>query len=202
MKKLEERDASVLTLRPLSSNDWPSIVKLFGDKGACGGCWCMSWRVPKHGRLWEESKGAKNRRALRMLVQRGDVHAVMAFDGDSPVGWCTYGPRESFPYIARVRGLAREDAEGVWSVVCFYLRAAWRRSGLGTCLLQQAARDAFRLGARQVEGFPAVPWDRNVPMPAAFAWTGVPQLFERSGFRHLRREEGLRPIFVRDAIEG
>ena len=202
MNTQQEPDGPVLTIRAISPGDWPSIVKLFGDKGACGGCWCMSWRVPTHGKQWEECKGAKNRRALRTLVQRGEVHAVMAFAGDEPVAWCTYGPRESFAYIPRVRALAREDTAGVWSVVCFYLRPAWRRSGVGTCLLQEAVRDAFRLGARQVEGFPAVPWDRNVAMPAAFAWTGVPALFERSGFRKLRRPKSSRPIFVRDARDG
>jgi GNAT superfamily N-acetyltransferase len=191
--------AKGMTIRTIDPSDWPAITALFGAKGACGGCWCMSWRVERHGKTWEEAKGEKNRRALQVLVKRGEVHAVMAFDGETPVAWCTYGPRESFPYIARVKALARPGVQGVWSVVCFYIPPAWRRTGLGTKLLAAATKDALRLGAREVEGFPAVPWDPRVPMPAAFAWTGVPQLFVANGFKKLRKAAGSRPIYVRTA---
>ena len=60
-----------LDIRPLAPGDWPIIVKLFGDNGACGGCWCMWPRVPRGGKLWDDLKGAKNRDCFRRLVRAG-----------------------------------------------------------------------------------------------------------------------------------
>jgi hypothetical protein len=51
-------------VRELASSDWPVIEGLFGSKGACGGCWCMWWRVPQGGQWWEAAKGEPNRRAF------------------------------------------------------------------------------------------------------------------------------------------
>jgi len=51
-----------------------------GEKGACGGCWCMCWRVPRRA-LWDQVKGRKNRENLRPLVTAGKVHAVIAYTG-------------------------------------------------------------------------------------------------------------------------
>ena len=59
---------SSIEVRTLKADDWPVIRRLFGDNGACGGCWCMWWRVPRGGKLWEEAKGGKNPRPGRVLT--------------------------------------------------------------------------------------------------------------------------------------
>ena len=43
--------------KELTPKLWPDFERLFGANGACGGCWCMSWRIEK-GEKWEEVKGA------------------------------------------------------------------------------------------------------------------------------------------------
>jgi len=30
-----------LTFRPLTRARWRDLEKLFGERGACAGCWCM-----------------------------------------------------------------------------------------------------------------------------------------------------------------
>jgi GNAT superfamily N-acetyltransferase len=191
--------ADGMSIRTLSPEDWPAVERLFGVKGACGGCWCMWWRLPAHGRAWSEAVGAPNRRALRALVESGGVHAVMAFHDAQPAAWCSFGPRASFPFLVKSRALARKRTAGVWSVVCFYLPPAWRRRGLGRALLKAATARAFELGATEVEGFPVVPRKPGAAVPAAFAWTGLPAQFKAAGFRPLRRTVGPRPIYVRRA---
>lgn len=184
-----------LHTRPLEPGDWPLIARLFGEKGACGGCWCMYWRVEQGGKSWEAAKGSKNRDRFRKMVQAGQVHGVLAMSGAEPVGWCSFGPRGAFPRLGTVRALQQVAFdEGTWSVVCFYVPARWRGRGVAELLLSAATRRAIALGATRVEGYPADP--RKKTLPAAFAWTGVPRLFEKVGYRRLPLARGQRPVFV------
>lgn len=45
---------SQLTFEPLNKSNWPKFVQLFGEKGACGNCWCMHYRLKKSD--WAEGK--------------------------------------------------------------------------------------------------------------------------------------------------
>jgi GNAT superfamily N-acetyltransferase len=157
----------------------------------------MWWRVPHGGKLWESVKGERNRQRLRQLLTlRGALHAVMAFAGEQPAGWCSFGPTEGFPRLETVRALKRDRKEGTWAVVCFYIHPQWRRRGLGRQLLEAATARAQALGARAVEGYPVVP--KSGPIPAAFAWTGVPEMFEDAGYTELYRAGAARPIYIKE----
>jgi GNAT superfamily N-acetyltransferase len=186
-----------ITVRLLRHDDWPVIEELFGSNGACGGCWCMWPRVPRGGKLWDECKGEKNRNDFRKLLEVGEVHGVLAFAGVRPVGWCSFGPRNTFPRLERVKALQRNWDEGTWSVVCFYIPAKWRGKGIAGQLLAAATKQAFALGARELEGYPAVPRDADIALPAAFAWTGVPNLFDAAGFQKQPGQEASRRIYLR-----
>lgn len=185
-----------MIVRAVTASDWPSIEALFGTKGACGGCWCMWARLPQGGKLWEESKGEKNRRSFRRLVQSGQVHAVMAFEDVAPVGWCCFGPRRDFPRLARVRALQRDWKQDTWSIVCFYIHPHWRKQGVASSLLDAASAQALASGAREIEGYPVVSKSPGA-IPAAFAWTGIPTLFRAAGYKQLPRQNQPRPIFLR-----
>jgi GNAT superfamily N-acetyltransferase len=196
-KTVGAADPSTFRVRPLEPGDWPLIVKLFGDHGACGGCWCMWPRVPQGGKTWDEAKGPKNRDRFRRLVQAGKVHGVLAFCDGEPIGWCSFGPRETFPRLKGVRALQHDWSKGTWSVVCFYIPSRWRGRGVATRLLEAATARAFALGARVIEGYPVVPKKSPEQVPAAFAWTGIPALFEKAAYSALPRPEASRPIFVK-----
>lgn len=170
-----------MTVRELRPDDWPLVESLFGEKGACGGCWCMWWRVPKGGKLWKERKGDLNRESFRREVLESAVHGVMAFEGETGVGWCRFGPRGDFPRIQSIKAIRGGAPAGTWSVVCFYILSRRRKQGVARALLDAAVRRAFELGAERVEGYPAIPAGEK-PVPAVFAWTGVPRLFESAGF--------------------
>jgi GNAT superfamily N-acetyltransferase len=190
-------DGAPVTVRPLQPDDWPAITRLFGPNGACGGCWCMWWRVPRGGKLWEEAKGRKNRDAFRRLVQSGAVHGILAFSGDEPVGWCCFGPRRTFPRVDTVRALKRDCPDGTWSIVCFYVPARWRWRGVASALLEAATERALALGATEVEGYPVVPKKLSEQVPYAFAWTGVAALFQAAGYRQLSRPKSYRTIYLK-----
>jgi GNAT superfamily N-acetyltransferase len=189
--------AQRVRIRPLARGDWPLIERLFGRNGACGGCWCMWWRVPRGGKLWEQCKGERNRRAFRKLVTAGRVHACIALEADEPVGWCCIGPRKDFPRLERVRALQTEWDERTWSVVCFFVRAGHRGQGIGTALLREAVKLARRGRARRLEGYPVRGRKGGVLIPAAFAWTGTSELFTANAFKDATPPGNPREILVR-----
>ena len=41
--------------KPLTPAQWEDFTTLFGERGACGGCWCMLWRLPP--KQFKEQKG-------------------------------------------------------------------------------------------------------------------------------------------------
>jgi hypothetical protein len=55
---------------------WENFKFLFGEKGACGGCWCMSWRLSRSD--FEKRKGDGNKRAMKKLVGNGEQMPVSA----------------------------------------------------------------------------------------------------------------------------
>jgi GNAT superfamily N-acetyltransferase len=183
------------TIRLLSKDDWPLIEALFGANGACGGCWCMYWRVARHGKQWEAIKGEPNRHAFSRLVAEGRVHGVLAVSDGTPVGWCCFGPRGDFPRLLKSRNLQRPEAGQQWSVVCFFVRRAFRRCGLGVSLLQAATDAATAHGVAEIEGYPKqVRADSS--LPGSFIWTGTEAMFLAAGYRKVPREQGLPPIYV------
>ncbi len=179
-----------LRFEPLTPERWDDLERLFGERGACGGCWCMWWRMPRS--AFEKSKGEGNRRALKRIVDAGEVPGLIAYDGDEPVGWCAVAPREAYPVLDRSRVLARVDDEPVWSVPCFFVSRQVRRQGVSVALLRAAAQHAQAHGARVLEGYPIEP--KGASMPDAFAWVGLPGSFKKAGFKEVLRRSPHRPI--------
>jgi GNAT superfamily N-acetyltransferase len=157
-------------------------------------------RLPRGGKLWEESKGEKNRRAFRKLVTAGKVHAVIAFAGDEPVGWCSFGPRQSFPRLDRIRAIQHDWSPGTWSVVCFYVAARWRRSGVSTRLLEAATREALAQGATSIEGYPTD--SKTGVVSASFAWMGLPGIFRANGYEETKRPTSSKRVYVKRGEPG
>jgi GNAT superfamily N-acetyltransferase len=167
---------------------WPQVEALFGKNGACGGCWCQAWRIEK-GERWGDVKGAVAKERLHRGIESGTTFGVLAFDGETPIGWCTYGPRTSFPRLERARSLRCEDAADVWSIPCFFVSRTHRRQGVAGALLDYALRAMAERGVEIAEGYPAAP-NKDGSYIAAFSWTGTMPLFEKVGFDLVGNAEG------------
>jgi GNAT superfamily N-acetyltransferase len=155
----------------------------------------MLWRAPYGGRRFDADKGEPNKHAFRELVTSGRAHGVLAFSGNQSVGWCSIGPRSEFPGLARSRVLQTEWNHGTWSVTCFFVPSRWRGCGVAAALLDGAIELARSRGAKVLEGYPVRPRSDAAPLPAAFAWTGLPSLFERAGFEPVASTNGQRTIY-------
>jgi GNAT superfamily N-acetyltransferase len=174
---------------PVTPERWDDLETLFGDKGACAGCWCMWMRLPLA--AFRRGKGAGNRRALRALVAKRPP-GLIAYVGGEPAGWVAVAPREEYVRLENSRVLSPMEGERVWAAPCFFVHREHRGSGLTAALLEAAAAHAARQGARAIEGYPNV--NREQRQPAAFVWTGFESTFRRAGFTEIARRSPTRPI--------
>ena len=140
----------------------------------------MHWRLQK-GERWEDIKGGPAKRRMKALVTSGRARGAIAFAGKEPVGWIAFGPRRDFPRLDRARTLACGDADQVWSLPCFFIKAGWRDQGVAAALLAHALKALRKANAQVAEGYP-VNLKPGQRLPNAFAWTGTRSLFAAAGF--------------------
>jgi GNAT superfamily N-acetyltransferase len=186
---LKKVTPSKLEFRPLTPERWADLETLFGERGACGGCWCMYWRS-RH-KEFTAQKGEGNKKAFKKIVKSGEIPGIIAYEGGKPIGWCAVRPREEYPVLDGSRILKPVDEEPVWSIVCQFILAPYRRQGISVKLLKAVIKHVKEQGGKIVEGYPH---DPKKDQPAAFVWTGLAPAFLEAGFEEVARRSATRPI--------
>jgi GNAT superfamily N-acetyltransferase len=200
-----------LKFYPLTPDRWKGLEDLFGERGACGGCWCMWWRLTRS--QFDRQKGNKNKLALKKIVNSGEVPGILAYAAGKPIAWCSLGPKETYPTLERSRILKRivenpalripqggeqsRTTEGgndkpVWSIVCLFVAKPERNKGVSIKRLRAAVDYAKKNGAKIVEGYPLEP--KKGRYPDAFIWTGHVSAFQKAGFVEVHRGSPTQPI--------
>lgn len=181
---------SNLKCHPLEKSRWKDFEELFGERGACGGCWCMAWRIKM--KDFNKQKGIGNKKAMKKIVDKNEIPGIIGYIDGNPVGWCAVAPREEFIRLDNSRVLAKIDDKPVWSITCFFIAKPYRRKGLSTELLKGVIKFCNKKKVKILEAYPAEPYNDNIP--AAFAWTGIPSAFTKAGFKVAARRSPKRPI--------
>jgi hypothetical protein len=102
--------------------------------GVWGGCWCLSF----HPKFAERGQSVEGNSALkRRLVNEGQAHAAVVFEGHRAVGWCQYGPPGELPGIYHRREYEAGLVESPdYRITCFFVdrdtgERVYRRSRYG-----------------------------------------------------------------------
>jgi len=183
-------DQSLYSWKPLTLDTWPDLVKLFGENGACGGCWCMFFHGTK--KEWNESKGDGNRNRLLEIVKTGQAIGILAYNGDEPVGWCAVSPRRAYDALERSKYYQAVDDTPTWSLTCFFTARNYRRKGVTRYIVPHGMQYAHEQGAKFLEAYPIIP--KKAKVPDIFAYTGFYQEFLDLGFEEIANRDGLHPI--------
>ena len=192
MKQTKDIDfINQLTFEPLSRGNWNKFVQLFGDKGACGNCWCMSFRLTKN--EFEEGKqNGGNKNAMKEIVFAERPTGMLGFYGELPIAWCAFAPREEFIKIENSRVHKRIDDKTVWSIPCFFIDKKFRKLGVSIELLKAVIKYARKKKIKIIEAYPTIPTQEK--LPDAFGWIGLYKSFEQAGFKIVDRTSKNRPM--------
>ncbi|MEJ2111180.1 MAG: GNAT family N-acetyltransferase [Acidobacteriota bacterium] len=141
-----------ISVKPIRKELWADLEKLFGSNGACGGCWCMFWKL--RGKAFDNAKGPKAYRMHKSIVTAGTETGMLAYMNGEPVGWVAVEPRAAYERLAYSRVLKQVDDQSVWSVTCFFVAKGFRGRGVSVRLLKAAVGHVRRKGGKIVEGYP------------------------------------------------
>lgn len=189
-KDLKIKLKSKFKFYPVTKINWKDFENLFGEKGACAGCWCMYWRMRR--KDYDLQRGSGTKKIMKNLVNNGTVPGIIVYDNNKPVGWCSVAPREDFPVLENSRVLKRIDEKPVWSIVCFFIQKEFRKKGLSLELLNAAITFVKMNKGKIIEGYPVEP--KSGKTADVFAWTGLASAFRKAGFKELERRSETRPI--------
>lgn len=168
-------------------DDFATVV---GPKTSKNGCWCMAYR--------NSSLDADGRIAyMQRECSAEPGPGVLAYVDGEPAGWCSVAPRSTYRRLMNSRTIPFIDDRDPWSVVCFVVRAGYRRKGLMHYLLEGAIEHATTMGAEVIEGYPADPGDGRVDVISGYV--GTTRLFEGHGFTRAVQTSGVsggRPRWV------
>ena len=182
---------SALRFEPLTKNNWDKFVELFGNKGACGNCWCMFYRLSKTD--FEKGKTDDgNKNAMKQLVWNNLPAGLIGFYEDLPIAWCAFAPRKDFPKLQKSRIHKPIDDKPVWSVPCTFIAKKFRRQGVSVALLKGLIEYAKENQIKIIEAYPTIPTQEK--LSDAFAWIGLYKSFERAGFKIVDRTSKNRPM--------
>lgn len=174
--------------------DWASFEEVMGEKGGCGGCWCMLWRKSK--KQMDADMGAANRKSMGEIFESSAQPGLVARYEGSVVGWIQVDRRDAFPRLKSSRVLKPVDDREVWSVSCFFIDKKYRRQGLSRRLLDAACDWAKNNGASCLEGYPID--TPKAKYPPVYAWTGFVGAFKSAGFVEVARRSDTRPIMRKE----
>jgi hypothetical protein len=90
------------------------VQTVFGDRGQAHRCQCQEYRIS-----WQDTHTDNVEGRCELLRDHvGEGHGLLAYLDDEPVGWCSLGPRNEYPYLReptwRGRTEDRQDAT-VWA---------------------------------------------------------------------------------------
>ena len=180
-----------LEFHPLTLKRWKDFENLFGEKGACAGCWCMYWFMNKK-EYDEKRSDGRTKKEMKKIVKDNVEPGIIVYADDKPAGWIAIQPREKYTKLSNSKILQPIDDKPVWSIVCFFVHKDYRKMGISIELIKNACNFAASKGGMIVEAYPTDTKTKNsVPV---FIYTGTLSAFKKAGFTEVARRSETRPI--------
>ena len=192
-----------LTIVPANRAACQDLQTVFGARGSAAGCQCQRFKLAPR-EAFKSYPAEERARRLRAQTNCGQPRAtttsgMVAYLDGEPVGWCAVEPRPAYEGLLRVyrvpwEGRAEDKTdESVWAVTCVFIRAGFRRRGIGYALARATIVFARERGARALEAYPML------TQPGAdITWgelhMGTRSMFAAAGFEEVNRPSHRRVV--------
>lgn len=179
-----------MQITEVTSQNFNLLEELFGSIGACGGCWCMHFRLTN--KEWQAGKTNNgNKQKLKTLVDEKKSIGVIAIQNNQAIAWAALSPRNEFSKLSRSRIHKPIDEKLVWSLPCLYVHKDYRNQGLLSTFLVGIIAFAKEKNIKILEAYPLI---SSSKLPAPFMWVGPYQAFDKVGFQIVSHESKNRPM--------
>jgi GNAT superfamily N-acetyltransferase len=174
----------MIAIKEANRQRWTDLEALFESRGGPSYCWCMAWRATREEVRLTDRKSRK--RFLKKRVEAETPIGLLAYDGKVPIGWCSIAPKTTYRKLDDPD--PAEDAAGIWSIVCFFIKKEYRGAGLTDRLIEAAVKRARRGKASAVEAYPV---DEDSP---SYRFMGFVPVFEKHGFGEIGKAGSRRHV--------
>src|SRR5918995_5339181 len=130
----DDEHTSELRIVPAQDAPFADVEAVFGTRGDPAHCWCQWYKIP--GSDWRGiGDDALRDRLEAQLEASGAGPGLLAYDGDTPVGWCAVEPRPALVRLPHSRIIADGTPDpdfsdpDIWAVTCFVVPRAHRKRG-------------------------------------------------------------------------
>ncbi len=176
-----DTDYTTKLLTPHTWDDFAGLVE--ANNGVWGGCWCMGF----HPEGFSGGGPEANRERKRAHTERGTVHQVLVYDGDTCVGWCQFGSPAELPNIKNAAAYEKSLVElPRWRIGCIFTGSKHRGHGVARAAVEGALAEIRAAGGGLVEAYPEQTAERK-PQRGAYLHTGPEALYAGLGFVRDRR---------------
>lgn len=152
--------------------------------------------APPRGAPDAGARASLKRSRLRGDAARGGSLGMVAFDGETAVGYAQFGPLSAYPRAQNIREryLELPESPAPWIVTCLQVPPAARdaeRATVGAALLSAVCDELDRRGITAVESFPERAADPWIPSP------GPATVYEAAGFERVAGDDRY-PVYRRE----
>jgi GNAT superfamily N-acetyltransferase len=168
---------------PVDKSNWKDLEKLFESKGGPHNCWCMVWRNMKA--ETNRANKADKKASLENYIAEQSPVGLLCYYNEEAIAWCSIAPRESYRELSGDNSLTN-----VWSLVCFFIKKAFRQQGITEELIKQAIKYAKDNGANYVEAYPV---DPDSP---SYRFMGFKPIFDKLGFEFKHKAGQRRYVMI------
>jgi hypothetical protein len=175
-------------IRALSGETWDAFAALTErhSGGGFGGCWCTWFHRATHSapKPGEPPRTADATRDLkRRLVESGDAHAALVFEGETAVGWAQYGSPAELPGISHRKDVEAAGGSPDWRITCVFVDRRHRHRGIALTAVEGALELIAQAGGGAVETYPQDTPGKTVS--ASFLYNATRGTFEQAGFSYV-----------------
>lgn len=180
-----------IEVRPLTPEMADDFIRFFDEVAFSDhpewGCGCYCYYFHATDRIeCEHRTPDENRATAREMIHAGKMCGMLAYDQQTPVGWCHYDLIANLPGIKTFYShvTAADPASG--AIVCFTIAQGWRMQGVATALLKAALADLRAMGVKRVEAYPLIGDDSP-----EHNFLGPMKLYQKQGFTIVKEAEGV-----------